>query len=37
MIIIAALMIVAGLTLIFGFWPVALVLSGIALLLWAIN
>ena len=32
--IVALLMIVAGLMLIFGFWPVALILGGIALLVW---
>jgi hypothetical protein len=31
---IAVLMILAGLVLLFGFWPVALILGGIALLAW---
>lgn len=34
---IAGLMIVGGLMLLLGFWPVALILGGIALLLWAVN
>jgi hypothetical protein len=34
LVIIALLMIAAGLMLVFGFWPVTLVLGGIALLVW---
>jgi len=31
---IAVLLIVAGLMMIFGFWPIALIIAGVALFLW---
>jgi hypothetical protein len=32
--VVAVLMILAGIVMIFGFWPVALILGGLALLAW---
>jgi hypothetical protein len=37
LVIIAVLMVVAGLMMLLGFWPVTLILGGIAILVWILN